>query len=315
MSFRKIVQNYIVLLILIGLLILGSFLTDRFLTTRNILNILRQISVLGFLSLGMSFVILSGHMDLSVGSIMTFSGLVVISLQESLPTGIAMIIAILVGLGFGIFNGLIVTLSRANSGDSLMITFGTQMVIAGLSLIYTGGFSLGGSSSDFFNSLGTGTIFEIVPISVIIILISVIIMSISERRFTFGRYMHFIGYNPETSRLAGLPVKITKIVCYGISGLMAAVGAIILSSRTLGATPTAGTGYEMDAIVAITLGGMSLAGGQGRIVNTLIGVVMLGVIGNIMNLMGFVIFDQMIVKGLILVIAVTLNSLSHKQYS
>jgi ribose transport system permease protein len=261
----------------------------------------------------MSFVILSGHMDLSVGAIMTFTGLIVISFQNFMPPLLAILCAILVGLMIGLLNGFIVTLTHANSGDSLMITFGSLMVISGFCLIYTGGFSLGGSKSAAFNSLGTGTFFGVVPISVVILIVCVGIMSVAENKFTFGRYMHFIGYNAEASRLAGLPVNMIKIVCYGISGIMAALGAIILSARTLGATPTAGIGYEMDAIVAITLGGMSLAGGYGRILNTLIGVVILGVIGNIMNLFGFVAFDQMIVKGLMLIGAVTMNTMSTKQ--
>jgi ribose/xylose/arabinose/galactoside ABC-type transport system permease subunit len=313
MQIKKVIQKYFVYFLLFLLIVLGTFMSDRFLTGRNLLNILRQVSVLGFLSIGMSFVILSGHMDLSVGAIMTFTGLIAISFQNFMSPFFAIVCALSIGLALGLLNGSIVTITHANSGDSLMITFGTQMIISGLCLIYTGGFSLEGSESTVFNSLGTGSVFGLVPISVVIILVCVGFIGLAENKFTFGRYMHFIGFNEETSRLAGLPVNMTKIVCYGMSGVMAAFGSIILSARTLGATPTAGIGYEMDAIVAITLGGMSLSGGKGKIINTLIGVVILGIIGNIMNLVGFVAFDQMIVKGLLLIGAVTINTISMKQ--
>jgi ribose transport system permease protein len=203
---------------------------------------------------------------------------------------------------------MIIVATKANSGGSLMLTLGTQMILAGVSLIYTKGFSLDGSTSDFFNAIGIGMVGKTVPIPVIIFLVSVIILVIVENTSSFCRKIHMTGYNAEACRLSGINVNAIKIICYAVSGFAAACGAIILSSRTLGATPTAGAGYEMDALTAIVLGGISLNGGKGSFFEAFLGVFTLGVLGNSMNLLGFKASDQMIVKGIVLILAVFIDA-------
>lgn len=303
-------MNIALLLLMIGV---AAVTTRGFFTVRNFFNIVQQMSMLGLLALGMTFVILSGHMDLSVGATMTFTGLIAISFQNYLPVGLAIICALLVGCLIGMLNGVIVVMTKANSGESLMITFGMQLLLYGMSLVYTKGFALSGSNSVFFNSIGTGKLFSFLPIPIAILITFAAMLSFVEAKTTFGRSLHMIGYNSEASRLSGMNIPLLKIACYAMSGLMAAFGAIILSSRTLGATPTAGDGYEMDAIIAIVLGGTSLSGGAGSVLNTFVGILTLGLLGNIMNLLGFVSFDQMIVKGIILILAVYADVINRKQ--
>ncbi len=306
-----LLKHFNVVLLLLFILI-ASLTTRNFFTSRNIFNILQQSTVPGLLALGMTFVILCGHMDLSVGAILTLTGLMCISLQQYVPVGIAIVLALLAGMMIGGFNGAVVVLTRANSGESLMMTFGTQLLLAGISLLYTRGFALDASTSDFFNAIGIGRVGGI-PIAVLLFLGIILLFGFLEQGTVFGRQLHMIGYNAEASRLSGLQLGKVKILCYAISGLLAAAGAIILSSRTLGATPTAGEGYEMDAIIAVVLGGTSLAGGVGSVTNTVVGVLTLGVLGNTMNLMGFQIFDQMIVKGGMLILCVLTDVMGRRQ--
>ncbi len=313
MKAKKAILQHANLVLLLAMVGLAAVTTRGFFTVRNLFNIVQQMSMLGLLALGMTFVILVGHMDLSVGAVMTFTGLIVISFQAYMPVGLAILCALLVGCLLGAISGLIVVLTKANSGESLMITFGVQLLLYGMSLVYTKGFALNASDSAFFNSIGTGRILSFLPIPIAILVLFAVLLSFLEGKTSFGRSLHMIGYNTEASRLSGLNVPFMKIACYAISGLMAACGAIILSSRTLGATPTAGDGYEMDAIIAIVLGGTSLSGGAGSVMNTFIGILTLGLLGNIMNLLGFVSFDQMIVKGAILILAVYVDVINRKQ--
>ncbi len=312
MKIKRLLLRHFNLAVLLLFIIVAAVAAESFFSVRNLMNIVRQMSVLGLLALGMSFVVLSGHMDLSVGAVMTFSGLIVISFQEYMPAAYAIIFALLTGLVIGLLNGILVCVFKANSGESLMITFGTQLVLTGVSLIYTKGYQLGGSDSAFFNAIGSGYLGAI-PIPVMILGLFAAILGIVESKTVFGRELHMSGYNAEASRLAGIGTNRIKMLSYGVSGLLAASAAIVLSSRTLGATPTAGQGYELDAIVALVLGGMSLNGGYGSIWGTLIGILTFGVIGNTMNLLGFAIHDQMIVKGVILILAILMDVWNQKQ--
>jgi ribose transport system permease protein len=310
---RRILRDYSGVILLALFFALAALLAPNFLTRRNVLNLAKQNCMLGFVTMGMSFVLMSGHMDLSVSGIVSFSGLIALSFQNFLPAGWAIAAALLVGLFLGALNGAIVVLTHANSGESLMITFGTQLIFFAASLLYTGGFSLPGSPSDFYNNIGIGMIGSFLPIPFLILLVFALAFSILESRTGFGRKLHMIGYNRVCCRLSGVKTGVVDMVSYGVSGLMAAAAAITLTSRTLGTTPTAGTGYEMDAIVAAVLGGDSLAGGKGSVMKAVVGVFMLGILSNAMNLMGFGSFDQTIVKGVVLVLAIAMDRLSQRR--
>ena len=166
---KKIIYRYSSLILLFFFILIASIFAENFFTVRNLTNVVRQSCVLGLLTVGMSFVLICGHMDLSIGSIMTFTGLIAISFGTRMPAGAAIVCALLVGILCGAVNGLIITLTHANSGESLMITFGTQLLFSAVSLLYTGGFSLSGSESDFYNALGTGSIGKWLPGPVLIL--------------------------------------------------------------------------------------------------------------------------------------------------
>ena len=310
---KKIIYRYSSLILLFLFILIASIFAENFFTARNLTNVVRQSCVLGLLTVGMSFVMICGHMDLSIGSIMTFTGLIAISFGTRMPAGAAIACALLAGILCGAVNGLIITLTHANSGESLMITFGTQLLFSAVSLLYTGGFSLSGSESDFYNALGTGSIGKWLPVPVLIYIIFAVLLWVLESKTSYGRQMHMIGFNPVCSHLSGVRTGLVKMVCYCISGFCAAAGAIILTSRTLGATPTAGVGYEMDAIVAAVLGGISLSGGLGSIAKAFVGVITLSVLSNAMNLFGFQSFDQSIVKGCVLIAAIAFDVWNRKQ--
>lgn len=313
MNARKIILQFSNILLLFILIIAASILSPDFLTVGNILNIVRQMTVLGLLALGMTYVVLVGNMDLSVGANMTFTGLLVISFQKYMPPIPAIMLALVIGVLIGCINGLIVIITKANSGESLMMTLGTQMILFASSLLFTKGFALNGSESEFYNQIGTGMINKILPIPVIILVAFSLLLSLIESKSVIGRSIHMIGYNREACRLSGINTGVLRVFSYAVSGFMAACAAIVLSSRTLGATPTAGVGYEMDAIIAIVLGGTSLSGGSGSIVKTFVGILTLGVLGNTMNLLGFAASDQMYVKGVVLILAVAFDYLNRKQ--
>lgn len=312
MKNKKILFRYSNIILLLGFIILASLFVENFLSVKNLINILKQSCVLGLLTIGMTFVLLCGHMDLSNGSIMTLTGIVAISACATMPAGAAIALALGTGLLCGALNGAIIVFTHANSGESLMITFGTQLLFSALSLLYTGGFSLPGSDSAFYNSLGMGNL-GFISIPILVYIVFTVVLYIIENRSVLGRKIHMIGLNHECCFLSGIKTGGVKLFCYCTSGLLAAAAAIILTSRTLGATPTAGTGYEMDSIVAAVLGGISLSGGIGSVASAFVGVLTLGVLSNAMNLIGFQSFDQSIVKGCVLIIVVAFDVINRKR--
>lgn len=310
---KSFAQRQSSLLLFAIIFIVASIFAKNFFSVRNVLNIVRQNCVLGLITIGVSCVLITGHMDLSVSGIVSLTGLIALSFQKYMPVGLAIVSALLIGLLCGFANGLIIKLVHANSGESLMITFGTQLIFAAISLLYTGGFSLQGSKSDFYNALGMKVYAKYLPLPFLILLAFVILMAVIEHNTLLGRRMHMAGFNPVCSRMSGVNPGNVSMIAYSISGLMSAAAAIILTSRTLGTTPTAGNGYEMDAIVAAVLGGVSLSGGVGSIPKAFVGVLTLGMISNAMNLLGFGAHDQSIVKGCILVLAIAIDVINRRK--
>lgn len=307
------VSRYANILLLLIFCLIASLFSDSFFTVRNITNILKQSCILGILTIGLSFILISGHMDLSIGGQVSVAGLMAITLQNYMPVGLAIVFALLIGCLMGLLNGVIVVKSHADSGGSLMITFGTSLLFSALALIYTEGFTLPGSESEFYEKIGMGTIGKYVSYPVIIFLVLAVVLAIWESKTRFGRELHSIGYNIECCRLSGLKTDRCILISYIVMGLLSAVAAIVLTARVSGANPTAGDGYEMDAIIAAVLGGISLSGGSGNVIGAAIGVLTLQVLSNAMNLMGFVTYDQTIVKGIVLILAIAFDAFNRKR--
>lgn len=304
LDIRELISKYKMVLVLIILVGASSLISDNFLTNNNLENIARQVSVNGVLACGMTFVMITGGFDLSVGSSLSVTGVIAIALQPVIGVGGSIIIALIVGALLGSVNGIILSKINADSGDAFMITLGSLLAFSGIALLLTDARVLPGSNSEFYNSLGQGTIFWFIPIPVFIFILITVISHFILTSTVLGRKIYMIGGNYEASRLSGIHVEFYKGLVYSIAGVSAAIAGIILSSRTLGGSPLAGVGYELDAIAAVIIGGISLKGGEGNIIMTLIGVFIIGVLSNILNLIGLSSFNQMIVKGMIIVLAV-----------
>lgn len=291
---------------LLGLLLLGialTILSDRFLTVNNLLNVARQISINAIISVGMTLIILTGGIDLSVGSIVALTGSItaglLVSGQAILP---AIFVGVLVGVLLGLFNGLLITRAEI---PPFIATLGTMTAARGLTLVYTEGRPITGME-EAFRFLGGGYIAGI-PVPVILMVIIFAATYVMLKKTRLGRYIYAIGGNEEAARLSGINTKKILLSVYMLGGLLAGVSGIIMASRLNSAQPTAGISFELDAIAAVVLGGTSLSGGVGTIGGTLIGAFIIGVLDNGLNLLNVSSFYQQIAKGLVILLAVFLD--------
>jgi ribose transport system permease protein len=293
---------------LIGLVALSAVLwalTPHFLTVANMLNVAQQTSINAIVAVGMTFVILSGGIDLSVGSIVALSGVVLgTALQAGQPLPIALLLALTVGAGCGIVNGVLVSWGGL---PPFIVTLGMMSIARGAALLYTEGRPVSGFDEGF-RSIATGQV-AMIPSSVGLMIVVYAIAHVALTRTTFGRYVYAIGGNEEAARLSGVRVRFHKTLIYGVAGLMSAVAAVILTARLNSAQPIAGMMYELDAIAATVIGGTSLMGGEGTLVGTLVGALIMGVLRNGLNLLGVSSFLQQIVIGGVIVGAVLVDTM------
>lgn len=297
------------LLGLIGLSIVLWIMTPYFLTVSNLLNVAQQTSINAIIAVGMTFVIITAGIDLSVGSLVAFSGVVLASvLQAGVPLPIAILVGLGVGLSCGMINGLLITQGRI---PPFISTLGMMSVARGAALLYTKGRPVSGFSENF-RYLATGEIFHI-PVPVIIMGVVYIIAHFVLNRTKLGRYAYAIGGNEEAAILSGINVKLYKTMVYALCGMLSGLAALILTARLNSAQPIAGNMYELDAIAATVIGGTSLMGGEGTVLGTLIGALIMGVLRNGLNLLGVSSFIQQIVIGSVIIIAVLMDMALKKQ--
>lgn len=290
---------------LILLIIVVSILNPSFLDLSNLLNLLRQISINGLIAFGMTFIILTGGIDISVGSILALSSaFIALMITSGVDPIIALIIGVLIGFVLGAVNGLLVT--KGNMAP-FIATLATMTIFRGLTLVITDGNPITNLGDSYLFQLFGKGYFIGIPVPAVTMIIVFVILLIILQKTTFGRHTYAIGGNEIAAKISGIKVNKIKILIYGISGLMSALAGGILTSRLNSAQPTAGTSYELDAIAAVVLGGTSLTGGKGRIVGTLIGVLIIGVLNNGLNLLGVSSFYQQVVKGVVILIAVLID--------
>jgi len=296
---------------LIGLLVLMalvSLFSPNFMTLDNQLNILRQTSINAIIAMGMTFVILTAGIDLSVGSVLAFAGAVCASLiAADTPIVFALLASLGVGALLGAANGFVI--SHFGVQPFIATLVGMTMV-RGLTLVYTEGRPI--STGDFqvafdFYELGGGYLLGI-PLPVLIAALVFALCWAVLRHTRFGRHVYAVGGNEQVARLSGVAVGRVKVLVYSLSGMLAALAGIILTARLESAQPTAGTAYELDAIAAVVLGGTSLAGGRGWIFGTLVGALIIGVLNNALNLMNVSSYYQMVAKGAVILLAVVIDS-------
>lgn len=298
------------LLALVVLVIFVTIMNPSFMSPTNLLNLLRQVSTNALIAFGMTFVIITGGIDLSVGSTLALSSALMAGLIASgLNPVLAMGVGLLLGAFLGACNGVMITKGKM---APFIATLATMTIYRGLTLVYTDGNPITGIGDSFiFKYMGRGYLFGI-PFPVVVMLLFFGVLYVLLHKMTFGRKTFALGGNEKAAFIAGIKSDRIKIAIYSISGLMAAVAGIIITSRLNSAQPTAGNAYEMDAIASVVLGGTSLSGGRGRLVGTLIGALIIGTLNNGLNLLGVSSFYQQVVKGVVIIIAVLLDRKNKK---
>ncbi|KMN34897.1 MULTISPECIES: ABC transporter permease [unclassified Chromobacterium] len=282
-----------------------SALSADFLTMGNLLNVMRQVSINALIAFGMTLVILLGGIDLSVGSILALSSvLTAMLLQAGVDPLLATLLGILSGALMGCCNGLVISKGKV---APFIATLASMTILRGLSLVASNGSPITGFGSDMFSMLGGGYVAGVVPVPVVWMLLLFAGLWFVLKKTIFGRHVYATGGNEESARLSGVKVDRVKIWVYTLSGALSAMAGVVLTSRLNSAQPTAGAGYELDAIAAVVLGGTSLTGGRGWIFGTLIGALLIGVLNNGLNLLGVSSFYQQVIKGVVILLAVLLD--------
>lgn len=305
--FSALVRREWIWLVLLAVMVLLATISSNFLTTGNLLNILRQVSIVGIVAIGVVVVLIAGNFDLSVGAILTLAAVVSVQMQPIDPprTLLSIIAPLVLGIIVGAANGAIIGLLRANS---IIVTVGMQFIITGCVLLYVAGQHVRvDQATPFYFALSGGYLLG-VPVPVYLFLLVTAVCHFLMTRTLFGRYLRAIGGNAEAARLVGVPVARYVLFAYLISGAAASVSGIILASRVRNLDPTVGIGYEFSALTAVVLGGARLSGGQGSILHTFAGVLILGVVANGMRLFNLPFNTQLLVQGIILVAAVALSA-------
>jgi len=297
------------LVILILVVIIFSALSDNFFTTSNLSNITLQSSLVAIITIGMTMVMLTAGIDLSVGSIAALSGTICAGLmtRNELPITVAIIGGIVVGIVAGLINGGLIVFGKI---PPFVATLAMLGVARGLTLVYTEGRPISGFERTFTN-LGTQNVGPL-PMPVFIWLVLLLISFFVLRNTRFGLYIYAIGGNEETARLAGIRVRLIKTLVYALSGAFASISGILLTARLWSAQPQMAVGIELDAIAAAVLGGVSLFGGVGSVIGASIGALIIGALGNGLNLLRISSYNQQVIKGLVFIVAAALDLYSKR---
>lgn len=307
----KFLQENLVSIGLVVLMVVTAIINPTFITASNLTNVLRQLGALPFVALGMTFVIIGGFIDLSVPGILSLTAVVAVSLVDPLGQVGALLVALVLGAMLGYLNGSILTGSGAmTQAEVLFITYGMSSIYMAIGLLFTNAETL-----RLMRSTKPVTIFTtlsstvgIVPVIAIVFVVMLVIMHIFLNKTLAGRSVSLLGGNKDAAYLCGFNVKRSMRMIYAINGLFAAMGGIALVSRVTTATATCGMGYETDAILCVVVGGTSLKGGKGSVLRTMLGVVLITLLGNCMNLLGLSTYMQSVMRGAVLVIAIWLDN-------
>lgn len=296
---NKLLKNKSILALVV-LCVLISIITPRFLTLANITNVLNQVAVNAIIAIGMTFVILTGGIDLSVGSILAICGAVsAVTIKSTGSIVLAIALPIIIGIFVGLINGVVISKGKI---QAFVGTLAVMTIFRGVTYVYTNGNPIS-SLPDSYNSIGNKMI-GIIPLPVIITIVVLVIAYYFLTKTRFGRYLYALGGNEDSARLSGINTNKIKTAAYVVCGAAAGLSGIIATSRIGSASPNAGTGFELDAIASVVIGGTSLAGGEGSVIGTIIGALIIGVLNNGLNLMNVSPFYQQIVKGAVILLAV-----------
>jgi len=308
--------EYLVFILIVILVIVTAILEPRFLSAQNLTNLMRQFGPLSFVALGMTFIIVGGFIDLSVPGMISLVAMITLGLVDTIGEIPAMLIGLMVGTTLGVINGtVLVTMGATTQAKALFITFGLSQIYRSIALIYTGGFPMNwGTLFDHpmpvTRAIGSGALGPL-PISFWMFLFFLVVLYIFQSRTYLGRAITYTGGNLTAAELGGIPTKRVIIFIYALCGFMVAVGSIVLFSRVSVTVPTIGTFFERDAIMAVVVGGTSLLGGKGSVIRTMMGVSLVILMSNCMNLLGVQTHAQEVVRGGVLVLAIWLDHRRH----
>ncbi|HWO98561.1 MAG TPA: ribose ABC transporter permease [Bacillus sp. (in: firmicutes)] len=295
-------------MILLLMCVVLSFLTPNFLEVNNLLNVLKQISIIAILAAGMTFVILTGGIDLSVGSTVALSGVISVMLsQQGVNAIVAMAVGVTAGMVAGYINGYLTAKTKL---PAFIVTLGSFTYIRGIAYVLSAGYPIV-LTDPLFKFFGSGTVMAI-PTPVFIMALVYAIAFFVLKYTMFGRHVYAIGGNEEAASLTGIKVAANLIKVYMISGLLSGLAGVVLAGRLYSGQPTAGVGFELDAIAAVILGGTSFTGGVGTIQGTIIGALIMGVLSNGLTLLDVSYYWQLVIKGGVIILAVLLDRLRTK---
>ena len=302
-------RKFGLLIVIVLMIVIMTFVSPVFLTSGNIINILRQVSLNGILAVGMTFVILTGGIDLSVGSLIAVSGVIAGSLLlQGQSAFVAVTVSVLVAVAFGLFNGIMISYCGL---PPFIATLAGQTIGRGFALVYSDGKPFAISNPEYL-AIGKGSFLGI-PIPIWILFFVCLLAFIILTFTTFGRHIYAFGGNRNATKLSGVRTKRVEAAAYIISGLLSGIVAVILSARISSGQPTAGEGYELDAIAAVAIGGTSMTGGVGTLNGTIMGFIIIGILSNSLTLLNVSSFYQQIVKGVIILVAVLLDMREKKK--
>lgn len=301
-SLREIGIIIAFFVILIILMILSP---NAFAKPANLVNILKQASINGILAMGMMFVIISGGIDLSVGSIVALAGVVAATFAHpnEYPLIVSIVLSAVIGAGVGLFNGISVAYGNI---PPFIVTLGTMTIVRGMALIAANGQPVF-NVTKAFEGIAGGFVFDVVPRLVVYFVVIAIICAFIITRTVFGRRVYAIGGNETAARVSGINVNRIKVAVYTLSGFLAGLSGLLLASRLISGNPTSGQSYELDAIAAVIIGGVSMSGGAGKWYGTIIGALLIAVIGNGLDILNVSSHFQLIIKGSIIIVAVLLD--------
>ena len=304
-----LLNDYFVACCIVLLMVITMICQPRFLSMSNLANLIRQLGPLSLVSLGMTFVIFAGYLDLSVAGTISLVAVVTVSLIEPLGQTGAILTGLVIGAAAGALIGIVILFVGADrKSEALFISYGMGMAYGALALMYSGGVTQKlASGLPVFEAIGKGG-WGVVSVSLLIFLASLLVLPILQNKTYIGRSIMLSGGNPVAARLSGIPVNSVIVLIYTLSGLMAAIGSIVLFSRVTTASPVIGKSYETNAITAVLIGGTSLKGGSGSVMRTVLGVVLISLMSNCMNLLEISTYMQGVVRGVVLILAIWLDS-------
>ena len=290
---------------LILMVIFFSILSPYFFDFDNLITVIKQTSVIGIISIGVTFVIITGGIDLSLGSVVALSGVVAgFSLTTGIPDLLGVFVGALIGLLCGLFSGFLVAYAGL---PAFIATLGMMMSARGMALVLTQGRPVYIPENETFNLIHNYNLFGVIPLPVIYLILIAFSAHYMLKRTTIGRYVFATGSNEEAARLSGINVKVVKLFVYAFSGFMCGLSGIILLARLNSAQPAIGSGYELDAIAAAVIGGTSLSGGVGQVIGTIIGALIMSTMKNGLNLMHVSQFWQQVIIGMVVILAVYID--------